>query len=158
MKDKIILLMVLTFFLSITAEAQFFIVASGGESNHSNGSFSSSIGLVGFSYLESDNETISEGVQHTYEITSTPNNNLKIVVNAIMYPNPTVDAIFLEITDSDLVDLSYEILDIKGRTLSQRPILGSLTTISLGGMETAIYFINIKRNGRTVNGFRVIKN
>lgn len=155
MKHITILALLLTLLYPFAGQAQSTVVASGGESSQGSGSFSFSLGLVSFSFLESNGGTVTEGVQHTYEISQM--DSPKMVVNAIVYPNPTTDKISIELPDVDISNTLYVVADIKGRELFKAPITSSVSEISLENMETGIYFISILKNRKFLTGFKIIK-
>ena len=155
MKHITILALLLAWLLPFAGRAQSSVVASGGESSQGDGSFSFSLGLVNSSFLESNDGTVTEGVQHTYEVSQI--DSPKIVFNAIAYPNPTTDIVVIEIPDSDISNVSYVVMDIKGREILKAPIVGAVSEISLKGLETAVYFVNILKNEKFLTGFKIIK-
>ncbi|MFK5973211.1 MAG: T9SS type A sorting domain-containing protein [Flavobacteriaceae bacterium] len=150
-----IVTLLLVWLLPLVGWAQSSVVASGGESSQEGGSFSFSLGLVNFSFLESNDGTVTEGMQHTYEISQIE--RPKTVVNAIAYPNPATDILFLEIPNSDIANLSYLVLDIKGRELFRAPMVSPISEVYMGSMATGIYFISILKKGKFVTGFKIIK-
>ena len=81
------------------ATSQQAIPATGGGAESSTGSISYTIGQIDYGSASGTKGSMSQGVQHTYEIwvTSVPENFENINLIFSVYPNPTIDFLDLQI-------------------------------------------------------------
>ncbi len=132
------------------------IVSSGDDFDSEDGSLSFSLGLVGINYVESEDLSVSEGIQHTYELV--PNGDSKSPIDVLIYPNPTVDIIYLEFIDEDITDMYYEVRDMVGRILLSEPVKLPKLSFSMEPYAEGTYILNVIKYNKNVTGFKIIKN
>ena len=75
----------------------------------------------------------------------------------ITYPNPTTDDVMLTITDSALTNLSYSLIDIQGKVLSNVQITESDTQIRMQHLTTGMYILKLNQNNQALKTFKIIK-
>ncbi len=148
------------FFLSLcssTGFAQEATNASGGNASGIGGSASYSVGQASYTTNSNANGNISQGVQQAFEIFSVgiAENNFKTSLSA--FPNPTSDCLILNVDETQLSNLSFQLIDVQGKVLITELILQGQTKINTLELPAASYFLNIIQNNKQVKSFKIIK-
>ncbi len=86
------------------------------------------------------------------QLLNTQENHL---TNIPIYPNPTTDILTIETTQAN-VFLSFKLFDIKGQLVKSQRALES-NSISLRGLVTGVYFLQITDNNGSQTMKRVVK-
>ena len=156
------------FVFSGAVNAQSSFVSSGGELNGSGGSASISVGQVHYESFTGNNGASLGGVQQAFEFFEIkswkdlpywyePNNpGLPILVNLILFPNPTPRSITVRVTDYQNEVLNYRILDMVGREMSNGIISQPEVTIDMEELPAATYFMEVKQ-GERASVYKLIK-
>lgn len=136
--------------------AQENFVTSGGEEVSTSGSITYSIGQV-FYDITSSNDLyyINQGLQIPY-IEFQP---LKIKLDVVAYPNPTIGILNISIIDYKFQnqDLKYFLFGIDGKLIMSDKIVGELTSIDLEHLPKGIYLLQIVGSVVQAN-IKIIKN
>lgn len=136
--------------------AQKSVVASGGKATGTGGTASFSVGQV--SYKSPEGNIVSDGVQQPYEIQTLGKSDFTTIeLTMKVYPNPTIDELKLKITDQDLNDLSYILIDSAGKTLSSEKINIEESSINMKEYTTGIYFLNVLSKNEKIKSFKILK-
>jgi hypothetical protein len=154
------LLLALTSIFFTASYAQESIVVSGGTATGSGGASSYSIGQVIYGSNSGSNGSLTQGVQQSYEIITLGIDDFA-EINLVMsaYPNPTVDVLHLVVSDDKWTDLSYQIFDSNGRTLSKlQEITAAETLLLMQEKSHGIYFVAISNANKTLKTFKIVKN
>jgi hypothetical protein len=156
------LLLPLFAFIVSAATAQEAIPVSGGEASGENGSLSYSIGQMIYKAVDGSSGNLSAGVQQPYEIqVVTGVNDLPgILLNVSAYPNPATDYLILNTGASGIDDfrnLEYRLSDMNGRLLHSQGISGYETTIAMGHLLPALYFVKVISGNKEIKTFKIIK-
>lgn len=132
--------------------------ASGGGTSNASGSISYSIGQVAYQSVSNTSGSISQGVQHAYEISvlSLEENALNLSLNA--YPNPTQDVLNLRVGNYNQEKLAYKLLDFQGKVILEAPMHSEETTIDMKQLPIATYFVEVHNEDKKVQVFKIIKN
>jgi len=147
------------FGLVFLAQAQQTIPATGGEASGSGGSISYTVGQLVYTTNTGANNSLAQGVQQVYEISILGIDDFnEIKLEYFVYPNPTIDKLTLKIQNFNNEDLSYQIYDINGRMLKMEKLKGNNTTISMGYLPSAIYFLRVVSGSQSLKMFKIIKN
>lgn len=157
MKNIILPLLVLAFYAPGVL-AQESVNSAGGNAVGSGGSASFSIGQVAYIYAGGSGGSVSQGVQHAYDISivGEKENKDEIALNA--FPNPTQDALNIEMKNYDGQKYTLQLLDAAGKLLRSMSVNSSLTTIQMQDFPSAPYFVNIiNANNKSVKSFRIVK-
>lgn len=152
----ILLITIISFAKSYSQES---VTVSGNTATGTGGFSSYSVGQITFMSQTSSGGFITLGVQQPYEIVTLGNDDFE-AINLVMsaYPNPATDLLNLVISDDEWNNLSYQLFDINGRTLSNlKKITGSETSVSMQELQQGIYFLAINRDGKTIKNFKIIK-
>lgn len=141
-----------------SVRAQEATVASGGIASNTSGTVNYSVGQIAYTTNSESIGSVSQGIQQPYEIFSLgtddfPNISLKILV----YPNPTISLVNLEIQGLTYNTLEYQLFDIMGKEISNQKISQSETQIPLENLPTATYLLNVSDQTKIIKTFKIIK-
>ena len=162
MKHKRLKLSALLFLgLGLTGlQAQESVNATGGDALGSGGSASYSVGQVVYTTNTGTNGSVAQGVQQPFEISIVTGieeaKGINLSVSA--YPNPTTDYLTLSIGEFDISNLSYQLYDMNGKLLQNEKITGNQTSIAMGNLVPANYFVKVIQGNKEVKTFKIIKN
>jgi hypothetical protein len=151
----------LTFAFSLsTATAQTSVNAAGGNASGSGGSASYSVGQVVYAASTGTSGSVAQGVQQPYEISVV--NGIEeakgISLSVSAYPNPTTDFLQLKVESEKLKDLSFQLFDISGKLLQSEKITGNQTSIAMGSLVPATYFVKVIQGNKEIRTFKIVKN
>tara|TARA_B110000046_G_scaffold160504_1_gene173666 strand:- start:673 stop:1155 length:483 start_codon:yes stop_codon:yes gene_type:complete len=154
MKNILFVIIVLSTYKLYSQES---VISSGGEAKGTTGSLSYSAGQVATNSYLSDEGSMSEGVQHTYQIITLGGikNNFNISLRA--YPNPTKDLLNIQIDDFREQYFVYQLLDIEGRIIQSKRINDHQTEIDVRDLSSGIFLVQILGEKSILDSFRVIK-
>ena len=139
--------------------AQQATVTSGGNATGSGGNISYSIGQVAYKTQTGTSGIITQGVQQPFEIVTLSGEEFtSIVLEAVVYPNPTTWTVNLIVKNYALENLNYQLFDINGRIIEEKKVLNQETTINLEGYANAIYILKLNDNKKEIKTFKIIKN
>jgi len=141
-----------------SVRAQEATVASGGIASNTSGTVNYSVGQIVYTTNSESIGSVSQGIQQPYEIFSLgtddfPNISLKMLV----YPNPTISLVNLEIQGLTYNTLEYQLFDIMGKEISNQKISQSETQIPLENLPTATYLLNVSDQTKIIKTFKIIK-
>lgn len=142
-----------------TIIAQTTILASGSNASGPGGKVSYSVGQIADNRNTGTNGSVSQGVQQPYEISvitgfeETKDISLKLVV----YPNPATDFIKLDIMESELQNLRYQLYDINGSLLIEKDIKDNETSISMQNCLPSTYILKVVQGNKEIKSFKIIK-
>lgn len=140
-------------------QAQESINATGGKASGNGGSSTYSVGQVTYNTYSGTNGTVSEGVQHPFEISVITGVEItEIDLKMSVYPNPTTDYLTLKAELSKLEDISYYLFDVSGKLLESKKIINDETRIEMHSYAHATYYVKIVSNNKEIKVFKVIKN
>ena len=141
-------------------QAQESVIAIGGNASGSGGSVSYSVGQVVYTTSTGANGSVAQGVQQPYEISVvTAIEEAKgINLSVSVYPNPTTDYLTLEVKDFELSTLHFQLYDMNGKLLQSEKISGSQTSITMGNLVSATYFVKVIQSNKEIKTFKIIKN
>lgn len=157
MKIKKLKLGVLLLGLGLTVQAQQAATTSGGNASGSGGTVAYSVGQVIYTTITGSNGSVAQGVQQAYEISIVlgVENHEVILIQA--YPNPTIDYLTLNVGESDLSSLNFQLYDITGKLIENKKITSSIETIRMENLPSATYFLKVINNNKEVKTFKIIK-
>ena len=139
-------------------QAQDAVLTTGGNSVGTGGSVSYSIGQVSYTSVSAAGNSISQGVQQPYEIsTVTSVSSESVNLEMLVYPNPTVSGVKLSVPQNS-ENLSCQLTDISGKLILQQNITADNTNLAMDELPKGTYLLNVYRNQSIVKTFRVIKN
>ena len=131
--------------------------ASGGGSNTIDGSIEYSIGNVFYTSVTTNEGSLTEGVQHTYEITNVGIQEQDLNISLSVFPNPTTDVLNLA-TCFNTKGFSFELIDLLGNQLEIQLIESNLSIIKMLSYNTGTYILNIlSEDNKVLQSFKIIK-
>ena len=138
------------------------ILTSGADATGSGGTVAYSIGQVAYTNFGGESGHISLGVQQPHVVIMVDTDDPGLVVSANLFPNPTSDAVHLEIDrhDFNLIgagNLVYTIFDIDGRTMRSEILQSPLTVIPVGELSNALYLIKLTNGETVIKTFKIFK-
>lgn len=151
--------LLLYLFCFTIAESQHDIPATGGTAAGSGGSVTYSVGQMAWNMFSGSNGTILEGMQQPYEISVVTSIEHTDYINLVctVYPNPTRGAIKLIVKSADFKNMGFQLYDINGTVLQDKPIRDEETEIYMNNLFSSVYFLRISRDNREVKVFKIIK-
>lgn len=158
-KTQLSLLLFLVLGLA-TANAQEASVASGGDATGSGGTVNYSIGQIAYTTNFSATGSVAQGVQQAYEISivTSIREAGNINLNLSAYPNPTSNFLTLNVGDTKMENLSYQLYDVSGKILEEKKIASADVSISMLHLSNAAYFLKVLSNNKEIKSFKIIKN
>jgi hypothetical protein len=160
---KVKLSAVILFSLALNGlQAQQTIPSSGGDASGSGGSVSYSIGQMVYTTNTGTNGSVAQGVQQPFEISvvTSVDEAKDITLQCTAYPNPATDLLTLKIDASaklSIQSLSYQLFDVSGKLLETKKVEGSETSIAMGSLVPATYFLKVIQNNKEIKTFKIIK-
>jgi hypothetical protein len=133
------------------------IPTSGGDATGSGGSSSYTLGQLMYT-TNIGSGTVSQGVQQAFEFQALSNPEFNTInLSAITYPNPTSDYVMLKISDTALDNLSYNLIDINGKAISNGRITNGDTQINMQQLAIGMYLLKVNQNNQELKTFKIIK-
>jgi hypothetical protein len=156
MKNKSLILLLCVPFSAI---AQNNTVAAGGAATGASGTATYTVGQIFYQTNIAPSGTITPGIQQPFEIVTLGTNETpQIQLEAVVFPNPTVQNVTLRIKDLDFTDLNFMLFDGVGRIISKGKILKNETQIEMANLPAANYFLKVANTNKLVKTFKIIKN
>jgi hypothetical protein len=159
MKTTKILLVCIAMGMGLTnIRAQEATAASGGTASNNSGTVNYSIGQIVYTANSGATGSVSQGIQQPYEIYNLgtddfPNISLKMLI----YPNPTMTSVNLQIQGLTYDKMEYQLFDIMGKEISNQKISQSETQIPLENLPSATYLLNVSNQNKIIKSFKIIK-
>ncbi len=169
--QAIFTLLVLVFFCLVPMTAQETITASGGDASGNGGSVSYSVGQLFYNIHTGTSGSVAEGVQQPWEIsvvTGIPEaEGIDLILSA--FPNPATDFLILRVENYNYQNLSYQLFDVNGRLIMNKPIESNQVRIDMAGLVHGVYFLRVYSKDvtdrtsislplREVKAFKIVKN
>ena len=152
-------LLLIIFLLPCIAFGQEGISATGSEATGSGGTVSYTVGQVVYTTNTETNGSVAQGVQQPYEISIAAGIEVtEINLELITYPNPTNNALTLNIGNYNNEVLTYQLYDMQGKLLDSKQVVNNNTTIGIQNLPTSTYLLNVLGNNALIKTFRIIKN
>jgi len=159
MKQKKVKLSILLLGLGLTAQAQQATIVTGGNASGSGGTGDYNIGQVAYTTNIGTTGSVAQGVQQAYEVSivlGTDNHAIKLDVT--VFPNPTTDYLTLDVGNSELFTMNFQLCDLTGKIIENKKITNTVETISMENLASGTYFLKVTNNNQGVKTFKIIKN
>ncbi len=158
MKQTIFTICVMLFGANF-CQAQSNTVTSGSDASTSDGSISYSIGQIDYISSSNGNTFINLGVQQPFEIVTLSGNEIKdFQISAQVYPNPSINNLIISIQNYNFENLSYKLLDIRGREIIEGKISNEETNLNMQPYASATYILKLVDNNKEIKTFKILKN
>ncbi len=156
---KIIICLVFLAFFIPKMTAQRANVASGGNATGSGGSVSYAVGQVAYTTATGAGGTSSQGVQQAYQISTLSTDDFpEIVLQMLVYPNPTTSFVNLTIANKEVENLNFQLSDMTGKQIQFQKIQNTETQVEMENLPQGVYFLNVIENNKSLKTFKIIKN
>ena len=140
-------------------QAQEAVTATGGDATGTGGSSSYSVGQVVYTTNTGTNASVAQGVQQPYEISASVGIDvIEINLELVAYPNPTNNALTLNIGNYSNEKLTYQLYDMQGKLLDSKQVVSSSTTMGMQDLPVSTYLLNVLDDNSLIKTFRIIKN
>lgn len=143
------------------AFAQSAIVPIGGDAQSNSGSVSYTVGQIAVqTSTNSDGVSVGEGVQQPYEIMTVGVDEYPhIVLNAVIYPNPTDNIAQLQLNGFEIPadGLRAFLYDGNGKMLQNINVTEDLTSFQIGQYATGTYYLELRDGRRVLKTFKVVR-
>lgn len=161
MEKQIPLLVTFFAFFWTLGIAQSAIVSVGGDAQSGNSSVSYTVGQIAVQTSENSNGvSVGEGVQQPYEIMTVGVDEYpQILLNAVVYPNPTDNIAQLQLNGFEIPadGLRANFYDGNGKMLQSITVTDDLTTFQIGQYVTGTYYLELRDSKRVLKTFKVIR-
>ena len=137
--------------------AQEAVTASGGNASGSGGSISYTVGQVVYTSNKSSSGSISQGIQHPFEISIVSGIEDLQGITLTAFPNPTTNYLTLKIENKEEKQFVALLFDINGKQLSKQIIANSETTIPMEQFSVSTYFLKVLDGKKEIKTFKIIK-
>lgn len=142
--------------------AQSAIVPVGGNAQSNSGSVSYTVGQIAVQTVNSDNGSVSvaEGVQQPYEIMTVGVDDYpEIILNAVVYPNPTENLAQLELNGFEIPTSGLRAIlhDANGKLLQILDVTEDLTSFQIGQYATGTYYLELRDGNRLLKTFKLVR-
>jgi hypothetical protein len=144
---------------SVGLHAQETVPATGGDATGAGGSSSYTIGQVVYTTNTGTNGSVAQGVQQPYEISTSVGIEVTAInLELVAYPNPTNNALTLNIGNYNNEKLTYQLYDMQGKLLDSKQVVNSTTSIGMQELPVSTYLLNVLDNNAVIKTFRIVKN
>jgi len=144
---------------SVGLHAQETVPATGGDATGAGGSSSYTIGQVVYTTNTGTNGSVAQGVQQPYEISTSVGIEVTAInLELVAYPNPTNNALTLNIGNYNNEKLTYQLYDMQGKLLDSKQVVNSTTSIGMQELPVSNYLLNVLDNNAVIKTFRIVKN
>ena len=155
---KLIILTV-TFLLSISLHAQEGFSTSGGQALGTAGSSSYTVGQTVYDTYTGSTGSVAQGVQQTYDIVALLGAEITAIKLELMaYPNPSQETLTLKINNYKNESLTYQLYDLQGKLWDSQSLKGAQTQLEMKDLAVGTYLLSIQDEETLIKTFRIIKN
>lgn len=159
---KQFLLIIFSACMATLGMAQSAIVSVGGDAQSATGSVSYTVGQIAVKSVANSSGSISvaEGVQQPYEIQTVGVDDYpQIVLDAVVYPNPTENLAQLKLNGFEIPTsgLQAHLFDGAGRLLQLLTVTDELTAFQIGQYATGTYYLELRDGKRTLKTFKIVR-
>lgn len=139
--------------------AQEALPAAGGDASGSTGSISYTAGQTTYTLISGTGGSVNQGVQNAYSVSvvSELEQTAGIMLECVVYPNPTSDYLNLRVDDYELEDLTYELYDMSGNLIEGQKLTEKTTRIEMSHLTPASYLLVIANKQNEIKTFKIIK-
>lgn len=138
------------------AYSQEILTSAGGNFETSGVFLSWTLGEPVIETFSSGNNNLTQGFQQT-KLVITPVFILATAKNIKVYPNPTIQFVFIEPGNFAPDNSIAELFTFDGKQLNQTKITGPRTKIDVSKYPNGTYFLKISNGETLLNSFKLIK-
>jgi len=158
---KAAIFILISLFLSLFSNAQSVeqqvIAASGNHGSSPTHQLSWTIGEPVIETAVATNNTLTQGFHQTNLVITDVSEPGLAAFEMTVFPNPSMDFIYLNVSNRNQKKAEYILYDETGRILQQMPIVEDISMIDLNTLASATYFLVISSNSEVIKTFKVVK-
>jgi len=148
-------------FLSLLSNAQSteqqVISTSGNHGSSASHQLSWTIGEPVIESVVATNYTLTQGFHQTNLVITDVTDNELPEVEMSVYPNPSMDVIYLNVKTPIQQQTEYILYDETGRILRKTQIVDDISIIDLRVLASATYILVVRSNSTIIKSFKVVK-
>jgi len=145
-------------FGNIHGNAQNAITSSGGNVSGSGGFVSYSLGQVFYAKIKGATGSFAQGVQSGLIISAVGlNEESALNISLSAFPNPTEGMLILQADNLENQRLKYRLSDEQGKLIESNILTACQTQISMNGIPSGTYIINVIQKNHVLKTFKIIK-
>ena len=153
-----LIVLIITFCLSISLHAQEGFSASGGQALGTAGSSSYTVGQTVYGTYTGSNGSVAQGIQQTYDITALLGAEISAIkLELVAYPNPIQETLTLKINNYKNEKLIYQLYDLQGKLWDSQSVKGAQTQLDMNDLAVGTYLLSIQDEELLIKTFRIIK-
>ncbi|WP_198034955.1 T9SS type A sorting domain-containing protein [Winogradskyella sp. J14-2] len=158
MKTNLLTIPLTVLSFSAIASAQTAIATAGDNAVNTNGNLSYTIGQVFYKMATDGNNTVTEGVQQSYDISEILSiSDVDTEFDISIFPNPTTHLINVKLSDVLSVKTSYTLIDLNGKIVTVGETNDQSFQIDLSQLNSATYFLNIATSNNKFKTYKILK-
>lgn len=151
------LLLTLMLLASIAA-GQEAILCAGGDASTSEGSVSYSVGQLDYTSIATDNGSMDQGVQHSFEMLTVRVIDMEFFQQISVFPNPNTGEFSILMSDDTNENICYQLYNNHGKTLRSGTLLSNQTPVDMSELPAATYFLYVlDADNQLTKLFRILK-
>jgi hypothetical protein len=158
---KAAIFILFSLFLSLLSNAQSaeqqVIAASGNHGASATHQLSWTIGEPVIETAVATNNSLTQGFHQTNLVITDVSEPGLAAFEMTVFPNPSMDFIYLNVSNRNQQMAEYILYDETGRILQQKQIVEDISMIDLNTLASAAYFLVISSNSGVVKTFKVVK-
>ena len=152
---KLLLIVVSLFCFTFQISGQENVLSSGSEGTSSSGKVTYSVGLIHYKEVTGSGGVSSTGTQIPYEVSQILNvDDFNSSITKV-FPNPTES--ILNIHLNTIQNLKYQLIDLSGRKVTSGELNTLQSKIELTSIETSIYILNIIKENKIIESYKISK-
>jgi hypothetical protein len=129
----------------------------GGDAAGTGGSEAFSVGLVVYTELGGTGGSLSQGIQHAYEVFPVAVHDPYTEDSFSAYPNPVADELIILAITADFEGRFIQLFDASGRLLHQVNLTSDRTPVNTAPLSSGTYIVRMLRYDSPTHSFTIIK-
>lgn len=132
------------------------VAACGEQIKGAGGALSFTLGQVAFTQVAGVSHQLNEGVQQVFTLKTTPVEELVLLKEVQVFPNPTVDLLTLTLPIADQASIPYQLMDASGKVARAGVLPTGTASLSLDLLAPGSYYL-VLHAGNENRAFSIIK-
>jgi len=154
-----LIVLITTFYFSISLHAQEGFSTSGGQALGTAGSSSYTVGQAVYDTYTGSTGSVAQGIQQTYDIVALLGAEISAIkLELVAYPNPIQETLTLKINNYKNEKLTYQLYDLQGKLWDSQSVKGAQTQLDMNDLAVGTYLLSIQDEELLIKTFRIIKN
>jgi hypothetical protein len=154
-----LIVLITTFYFSISLHAQEGFSTSGGQALGTAGSSSYTVGQAVYDTYTGSTGSVAQGIQQTYDIVALLGAEISAIkLELVAYPNPIQETLTLKINNYQNESLTYQLYDLQGKLWDSQPVKEVQIQLDMNDLAAGTYLLSIQDEELLIKTFRIIKN